>query len=201
MSTKSQSILELARRKGFIRARDLGRQAIPTVYLGRLVHLGLLERVSRGLYRLPDADMTEHYSLAEVAARVPGGVVCLISALKFHGIGTQLPHEVWLAIPEKARNPRLKSPRLRLFHFSKPAFTEGVETHIIQGVPVRVYSPAKTVADCFKYRNKIGLDVAMEALRECLRSRKCAREDIHRQARICRVWNVMRPYLEMEASS
>jgi len=201
MSTKAKSILELVRRKGFIRARDLIQHAIPTVYLGRLTRLGLLERVNRGLYRLPDSEVTEHYSLAEVAAKVPGGVVCLLSALNFHVIGTQQPHEVWLAIPEKARRPRLKSPRLRLFHFSKSAFTEGVETHVIQGVPVRVYSPAKTVADCFKYRNKIGLDVAMEALRESLRSRKCTRENIHRYARICRVWNVMRPYLEMEASS
>jgi len=201
MTTKAKSILDLARHKGFIRTRDLIQRAMPTVYLGRLTRRGLLERVSRGLYRLPDSEVTEHYSLAVVAAKVPSGVVCLLSALNFHGIGTQLPHEVWLAIPAKARHPRLKSPRLRLFFYSKPTFTEGVETHVIQGVPVRVYSPAKTVADCFKYRNKIGHDVAMEALRESLRSRKCTRDDIHRHARICRVWNVMRPYMEMEASS
>ena len=201
MSAKAKSVLELARRKGFIRAHDLIQHSISTVYLGRLTRQGLLERVSCGLYRLPNAEVTEHYSLVEVAAKAPAGVICLLSALRFHGIGTQQPHDVWLAIPEKARRPRMTKPHLRLFRFSKAAFTEGVETHVIQGVTVRVYSPAKTVADCFKYRNKIGLDVAMEALRESLRSRKCTRDDIHRHARICRVWNVMRPYLEMEASS
>jgi predicted transcriptional regulator of viral defense system len=152
--------------------------------------------VGRGLYVLPDADVSEHHSLAEASKRVPHGVVCLLSALRFHNLTTQSPSEVWLAIGSKAWRPQVDYPRLRFVRFSDRALEAGVEEHSIEGVLVRVYSPAKTVADCFKYRNKIGLDVALEALRDCRRERKCSNDELWRYAKICRVANVMRPYME-----
>jgi predicted transcriptional regulator of viral defense system len=127
---------------------------------------------------------------------VPGGVVCLLSALRFHGLTTQQPADVWLALPEKARRPRLDYPRLRVARFSGAALSEGVETHRIEGVNVRVYSAAKTVADCFKYRNKIGIDVAVEALKDFARTRRGGANDLARAARACRVSRVMQPYLD-----
>jgi predicted transcriptional regulator of viral defense system len=157
---------------------------------------GRLVREARGLYALPDAEVTAQHSLAVVAKAVPKGVICLLSALRFHDIGTQLPHEVWLAIERRAAEPRLASPRLRIVRFSGPAFTEGVEEHDVEGTTIRVYGMAKTIADCFKYRNKIGLDVALEALKEILRDRRCTVEELRRYARVCRVLTVMRPYME-----
>ena len=128
--------------------------------------------------------------------RVPKGVVCLLSALRFHELTTQSPFEVWLAIGEKDWRPRIEYPSLRFVRFSPTTLTAGVVEHQIEGVPVRMFTPAKTVADCFKYRNKIGLDVAIESLRECLRSQRCTMDDLWHYAKICRVQNVMRPYLE-----
>jgi predicted transcriptional regulator of viral defense system len=145
---------------------------------------------------LPDAELTEHHSLAEAAKRAPDGVVCLLSALRFHELTTQAPFEVWLAIPAAARTPKSNSLPLRIVRFSGNALTEGVEEHLVEGVPVRVYSPAKTVADCFKFRNKIGLDVALEALRETWRARRATMDELWRYAEVCRVGKVMRPYLE-----
>jgi predicted transcriptional regulator of viral defense system len=156
----------------------------------------LVRRVGRGLYTLANADAGEHYSLAEACKRIPQGVVCLISALRFHGLTTQAPFEVWMAIDVKARKPKKDNLPLHIVRFSGKSLRTGIEEHAIQGVPVRVYSPAKTVADCFKYRNKIGLDVALEALRECWRERRCTMDDLWYYAKICRVANVMRPYLE-----
>lgn len=150
----------------------------------------------RGLYVLPGCDTTEHHSLAEACKRVPKGVVCLLSALRFHELTTQAPFEVWLAIGEKAWRPRLEYPPLRIAHFSQASLNAGVVEHQIEGVTVHVYSLPKTVADCFKYRNKIGLDAAIEALRECRRARCCTMDDLWHNADICRVRNVMRPYLE-----
>jgi len=170
---------------------------IHTYTLSRMVRSGALERVGRGRYRLPDAPLTEHHGLALVAAAAPKAVICLISALSFHQIGTQLPHEVWIAIEGRTRRPSIPYPRLRIARFSGQAFTEGIETHQIEGETVRVYNPAKTIADVFKYRNKIGLDVALEALREGWRARRFTMDEIHRYARICRVEQVMRPYLEL----
>ena len=141
-------------------------------------------------------DITINHSLTEVARRVPNGVICLLSALQFHNIGTQLPHEVWLAIPPKARRPKGLPVKIHIVHFSGAAFTEGSKEHAIENVQVRIYHPAKTVADCFKYRNKVGLDVALEALRECWRGRKATMDEICKYAKVCRVGNVMRPYLE-----
>ena len=192
----TQRILEIVKQAGILRPRELDAYGIPRIYLSRLCDQGLLVRVGRGLYMLPDAELTENHTLAEAAKRVPRAVVCLLSALRFHGLTTQAPFDLWIAIENKAWRPRVNDLPLRFVHFSGEAFEMGIETHNIEGVAVKVYNPAKTVADCFKYRNKIGLDVALEALRDCLRARKCTVDDLWRYAQICRVTNVMRPYLE-----
>ena len=195
-TTKTDKILELVRKAGVLRPRDLDSYNIPRTYLSRLCSAGKLQRIGRGLYVPPGSGATEHHSLAEAGKRVPKGVVCLLSALSFHELTTQAPFEVWLAIGEKAWRPRLEYPPLRIVYFSQVALNAGVEEHKLEGVTVHVYSPAKTVADCFKYRNKIGLDVAIEALRECRRARHCTMDDLWHYSAICRVRNVMRPYLE-----
>jgi len=196
MVTASARALRLARRAKSVTRGDIAAAGIHTQALTRLVKNGTLERVSRGRYRLPDAPVTEHHGLALAAAAVPKGVVCLISALNFHGIGTQLPAEVWIALDRRTRRPALRYPPLRVVRFGGSALSEGIESHSIEGVAVRVYNVAKTLADVFKYRNKIGLDVALEALREAWRDRRFKMDDIHRYARVCRVERVMRPYLE-----
>jgi predicted transcriptional regulator of viral defense system len=194
--SKTQAALDLVRELGIVRPRDLTERKIPPDYLDRLYRRKLIDRVARGLYAWPDADLGENQTLAEAARQVPKGVVCLLSALRFHGLTTQAPHEVWLAIPPQSWLPKVEHPKLRVFRFSGRALTEGVEEHRVEGTVLRVYSPAKTVADCFKYRNKVGLDVALEALRDCWRKRKCAMEALTEAAQICRMTNVMRPYLE-----
>jgi len=203
MPTTQESILALARDRGLVRPLDLDARGLPRVSLTRLVRQGRLARVGRGLYALPDRPVSEHSALAEVARRHPRAVVCLLSALRFHELTTQSPFEVWLAIPTKARAPRLDYPPLRIVRFSEAGLVEGVEEHEIDGVPVRVTGVARTVADCFKYRNKIGLDVALEALKEALkeqgqggRGRRVSIDELWRYARLDRVANVMRPYLE-----
>lgn len=193
---RTHQILKLAKRAGVLRPRDLDAARIPRTYLGRMLTSGMLERVGRGLYVPAGSGFGEHRTLVEASKRVPKGVICLLSALRFHNLTTQAPREVWLAIGEKAWRPRLTSPPLRIVRFSDRALRAGVGAHKIEGVAVRVYSPAKTVADCFKYRNKIGLDVALEALRECWRARRCTMDALWRYAKVCRVQNVMRPYLE-----
>jgi predicted transcriptional regulator of viral defense system len=192
----TEQVLDLVKKAGVFRPRDLDLHGIPREYLVRLCRKGLVQRVGRGLYTLVDADLSEHQSLAEASKKIPHSVICLLSALRFHGLTTQAPFEVWIAIDVKARKPRSDGPPLRIVRFSGAALNSGIEDHLIQGVTVRVYSAAKTVADCFKYRNKIGLDVALEALRECWREHRCTMDDLWRCASICRVANVMRPYLE-----
>ena len=194
--TPESRITALARRLGVVRPRDVEAAGIPREYLLRLMRRGVLERSGRGLYRLADAPVTEHHSLAKVAKRLPHSTVCLLSALAFHEITTQNPAEVWIALPPGSRTPRANGPRLRVLRFTGPALTEGREEHGIERVVVGIYSPAKTVADCFKFRNKIGLEVALDALRECVRQRKATIREIHRYAKICRVARVMQPYLE-----
>lgn len=196
---QTQRILEIVERAGVLRPRDLNAHGIPRETLRRLHARGRLHRIGRGLYVLPEADVTEHHTLAQACKRVPQGVVCLLSALRFHELTTQAPFEVWLAIGGKAWRPRVDYPPLRFVRFSGAALTAGIEEHIVEGVLVKVYSPAKTVADCFKYRNKIGLDVALEALRDCRRQRQCSNDELWHYAQICRVANVMRPYLEATA--
>jgi len=192
----NDKILQLAKQAGVLRPRDVETSGIPGTYLARLAHRGLLARIGRGLYTLPDSRAREHHSLAEAAKRVPRGVVCLLSALRYHGLTTQSPFEVWIAIGEKDRRPKANGPALRIVRYSPQALQAGVENHLIDRVPVRVFAPAKTVADCFKYRNKIGIDVAIEALKECVQRRTCSAEELVMYGRICRVSNVMRPYME-----
>ncbi len=182
--------------QGALRARDAEGHGLARPALARLVESGELERVGKGLYVPAHATITEHHSLVEAATRVAHGVVCLLSALRFHGIGTQNPHEVWLSIDVKAWKPVDDWPPLRIVRFSGIALTYGIEVHKLEGVDVRITSREKTVADCFKYRNKIGLDVALEALREYLRSRKRSIDLLTKAAEACRVARVMRPYLE-----
>ncbi len=194
--TKSEQVLKAVRGLGILRPRDLDNLGIPRTYLQRLRRRGLLAQLGRGLYALPKAKVTENHSLATACKQVPDGVVCLLTALRFHGLTTQSPFEVWLAINHKARSPKNGSPRLRLIRMSGKALSEGVEKHRIEGVTVRIYSSAKTVADCFKFRNKIGLDVALEALRDYRQKHRAGIDELWRFARICRVARVMRPYLE-----
>lgn len=196
MKTGTQRILELAAHQPLVRPRDVEAYGIARESLLRLYRQGFLVRAARGVYTLAETPSSEHHSLAVVAKRVSRGVICLLSALRFHGLTTQDPHEVWLAIDFKARKPSIQSPAVRVVRFSGRALVEGAEEHEIEGVKVHVYSVAKTVADCFKYRHKIGTDVAIEALRDALRSRKASIDDIQRYAKVCRVANVMRPYLE-----
>ena len=196
MNTTTDRLIELVRSQGLLRSCDLTAQGIPRISLTRAVRRGQLERVGRGLYGLPGRQVSEHGTLAEVARRVPKGVVCLLSALRFHGLTTQAPFEVWLAIENKAMAPNLSYPKLRIVRFSGAALTEGVEAHVVDGVTVCVTGVAKTVADCFKYRNKIGLDVALEALRDAWHAKRMTSDDLWHYAKVCRVANVMRPYLD-----
>ncbi len=193
---KNQEILKTIKKRGIFRIRDLKTTGIHPEYVRRLLKKGVIRREGKGVYALETMEPTEHHSLAEIAKRVPHGVVCLISALRFHDFTTQLPHQIWVAIDVKAKAPKVKDIAARIVRFSGEALKQGIEEHNIEGVKVKIYSPAKTVADCFKYRNKIGLDVALEALRECIRKRLATRDDIFRFAKICRVANIILPYLE-----
>jgi predicted transcriptional regulator of viral defense system len=196
MPTRSEQVLELARQEGLLRPRDLQAHGLSREYLHRLTEQGLLVQAERGLYLLPDAPLTEYHSLAEVAKRVPQGVICLLSALEFHDLTTQAPFQVWLAIDPKGYRPRFTYPPLRLVRFSGQALTSGIERHLIEGVLVKITTPAKTVADCFKYRHKVGLEVALEALRETWRARRATMGELLEAAGVCRVQAAMRPYLE-----
>lgn len=196
MNHQTDRILELARSKGMLRTRDVDSAGASRALLASLTDEGKLLKLGRGLYALPDRPASAHDSLAEVAARSEHGVLCLLSALRFHDLTTQQSSEVWLAIPHKAHAPRFDYPPLRVIRMSGPAMTEGMETVDVAGTPVRVFNVAKTVADCFKFRNKIGLDVALEALHEAWNGKRATMDELWRYAEICRVANVMRPYLE-----
>lgn len=195
-ATKRDEILRMIKKTRVLRPRDIEAVGISRTYLNKLYREGILDRPSRGLYVLRNDEPSEQRSLVEACRRVPRGVVCLLSALQFHHLTTQSPFEVWMAIDAKARLPRVDYPPLRIVRFSGASLTTSVEEHAIEGVVVRVYAPAKTVADCFKYRNKIGLDVALDALRDCLRQRKASSDELWNAAKVCRMTNVMRPYLE-----
>lgn len=188
--------LRLLREMGVARPRDLARHGVHPTQLQRLLRAGLVERVARGTYTLASRVPSPEVALAIVAQRVPAAVVCLLTALRIHGLTTQQPREIWIALPEKARRPRLDYPPLRVARFSGAALTEGIERRRVDGVDVAVYSAAKTVADCFKYRNKVGIDVAVEALRDYTRRHRGGANALARFARICRVTRVMQPYLD-----
>lgn len=194
--SQSDHILELARHQRVLRAADVREHGWSPQLLLSLHQAGKLQRVARGLYSLPDAEITEHQTLIEVCQRVPKAVLCLLSALQFHGIGTQMPHEVWVALPQATHAPVLDYPRLRIARLRGEAYSEGIQTVTEHGAPIRVYSVAKTVTDCFKFRHKIGLDVALEALKECWHSRRVTMAELNHFAKINRVERVMQPYLE-----
>jgi len=198
-ATHTQKVLQLVRKYGWLRASDLADAGVPRVMLTRMAASGQLERAARGLYRLPDSGSSEHEGLVTVASKVPQAVVCLLSALQFHGLTTQLPWQVWIAMPRGSHVPRLEYPPIRMVQFTGEAYTQGIETHERDGVKLHVYSVAKTVADCFKHRNKIGMDVALEALKDARAQGRASFDDLWRCAKVCRVSNVMRPYMEAVA--
>lgn len=192
----SQRVLDLAQQKGLLRASDLVAIEAPRIVLTRLTAAGLLDKVGRGLYRLPSHSGSEHEGLAAVATKVPQGVFCLLTALQFHELTTQLPRQIWIAMPRGSHVPRIEYPPIKMVQMTGDVYLEGIENVERDGVNLRVYCVAKTVADCFKHRNKIGLDVALEALREVRSKRRATADDLWRYAKLCRVANVMRPYLE-----
>ena len=194
--TQSDRILELARRQHLLSAADVRAQGWSPQLLIKLERSGKLQRVTRGLYGLPDSQVSTHQSLIEVCRRVPKAVICLLSALQFHEIGTQLPFEVWIALPEATQTPALDNPALRIARLRGEAYSEGIETIVEHGSTIRIYSLAKTITDCFKFRHKVGLDVALEALKDAWRQRKLDMNQITHFARINRVEKVMQPYLE-----
>lgn len=191
-----KKVLDFVRKGGILRPQDLQKKGLPSDYLWRLHKKGKLEKVGRGLYQVQGAELSEHQTVVQAALRVPHGIICLLSALRFYDFTTQSTFEIWMAIDVKARAPKEEIIPLRIVRFSGKALTAGVETHTIEGVNVKVYNPAKTVADCFKYRNKIGLDVAIEALRDCWKKKLATSDELWHYAKVCRVARVMRPYLE-----
>ncbi len=193
---QTEKIINLARKRGVIRAADVEDAGASRTLLPHLVEKGVLRRVSRGAYALADYQ-PEHETLLATATAVPHSVICLLSALQFHEITTQMPMETWIAIKRGTRMPTCKGLDLQVVTLTGSAFSEGVEEHDADGIRIRVYSPAKTVVDCFKFRNRTGLDVAREALRDALQQKKATRDEIWRLAKCCRMSRVMRPYLEM----
>jgi len=194
--SREQAVIELAKQLGTFRIKDLLERNIHPELARRLVSKGLLVRSGRGLYVLADSEITEFHNFAFIGKRVPKGIICLTSALRYHNIGTQLPRKVWLALRRGSAQPHLSYPPVSIIRLSGPCFSEGIDEHQIEGVAVRIYNPAKTIADCFKFRNRIGLEAAIEAARESLRDKKATSDEVYHYAKICRVWNVMRPYLE-----
>lgn len=194
--THHRKVLKLTRKLGVLRPRDLESVGVPRVYLKQLVESGKLLKTGRGLYVAAGTDLTENHSLAEAAKLSPKGVICLLSALRFHGLTTENPAAVWIAIPRGARPPKSGAPALRPVRFSGQMMTAGIERHDIQGVSVPVYCVAKTVADCFRFRNRIGVNIAVEALRDAWRNKKVTADELWKHAKICRVLNVMRPYFD-----
>lgn len=191
-----ETVLELLQHSGTLRPRDVEAAGIPREYMLRLLREGRIVRVARGLYSLPGAPASESTTLADVAMKVPNGVICLVSALIFHRLTTQVSDRVWVAIESRSWEPHLAYPSLELVRMGGKSFNYGVQDHEIDRARVRIYSPAKTVADCFKFRSRVGLDVALEALRATWRERRATMDELWEAAAACRVANVMRPYLE-----
>lgn len=195
-SSHAQRALALLHKQGFLRTSDLDAIGAPRVVLTRLSTSGQLERVGRGFYRLPGNPVSEHEDLATIAVKVPKAVFCLLTALQFHELTTQLPRQVWIAMPRGSHTPRIEHPPIKMVQMAGDAYASGIDEHERDGAKLRIYSAAKTVTDCFKHRNQIGLDVAIEALKAVWRTRKASADDLWRHAQVCRVANVMRPYLE-----
>jgi predicted transcriptional regulator of viral defense system len=196
METAMERVLQLAQKQSVIRGKDLDALGLPRNYLIRLVRAGKLERVSRGLYSSPQAPATEHRTLVEVCKKVPQAVICLSSALRFHELTTENPFQVWIAMKRDTWRPRTSYPPIRVVRFSGEAFDFGITERSVEGGKIRVYNPAKTVADCFKFKSKVGTEVAIQALREAFRQRKATMDELWKAAKVCRVANIMRPYME-----
>ncbi len=197
-ATQTQRVIDLLAQKGMLRPIDLDAIGIPRVVLTRMSTAGQLEKIGRGLYRLPSPG-SENESLVAIATKVPQAVFCLLTALQFHELTTQLPRQVWIAMPRGSHVPRIDYPPVKMVQMTGDVYTAGVEEHLRDGVKLRVYGAAKTVVDCFKHRNKIGLDVALDALKDAWRTRKASADDLWRYAQDCRVTTVMRPYMEAVA--
>lgn len=188
--------LQFVRKQGMVRPRDLESLGIQRMVISRLVEQGELVRRSRGIYTLPDYEPTEHTHLAEVALRIPKAAICLLSALRFHEMTTQNPFQIWIMMDKASRKPRLEYPPLRIVRASGQALTAGLEVHRIEGVKVSITNPAKTVVDCFRYRRRVGLDIALEALKQYRRERRGTMDDLYRFAKIDRVAPLMSPYMD-----
>lgn len=199
-SAQRSRALDLLKARGMLRLKDFLAEGIGPETLARLVRENMVARPARGLYQLPDAQVEAAHTLAEAAALVPKGIVCLTSALQYHELTLQMPAAVWMAIERTAWRPKIAYPPIRFVRFTGDALTDGVERHRIEGVAVPITDPARTIVDCFRYRAKVGLDVAMEGLREGLRRRRCTPDELWRYARKARVWSVMRPYVEAMAA-
>jgi len=195
--TYAERVLELANRKEIIRLCDLKEIDIPRVVLTRLIRSGQLEKIARGLYCVPNKPVTEHTSLVTIAIKIPQAIFCLLTALQIHEITTQLPRQIWIAMPRGSHVPKLDYPPIKMIQCSANIYSIGIETIEYDKQTIQVYSPAKTVVDCFKYRNIIGLDVAIEALREVRAQKKATADELWHFAKIARVTNVIRPYLEV----
>lgn len=194
--TEEAKILQILRKTGSIRPRELKQHGLSRTALLRLYEKGLVRRPSRGLYVSMEQDAKEYQSLVEIATINSNATICLLSALSFHHLTTQQPHEVWIALPSKAWPPKIETISTRVIRMSEDAMTYGVETHSLSGVDVKIFSPAKTVADCFKFRSTVGLDVAIEALRDCRKKKKATIDEIYGAAKVCRMSNIILPYLE-----
>jgi hypothetical protein len=194
--SQASRALDLLKASGMLRLKDFMARGIGPETLARLVRDHQVVRPARGLYQLTNAPAEARHAFAEAAVLVPKGIICLISALQFHELTLQMPSAIWMAIDRTTWRPTLAYPPIRFVRFSGRALTEGVERHPIENIEVPVYNPPKTIVDCFRYRNKIGLDLALEGLREGLRRRRCTPGQLWRYAKIARVWSVMRPYVE-----
>lgn len=195
--TYIQHLLYLATTNGVVRSSDLKKSGIPRVYLTRLVATGQLVRVGRGLYQHADSILSEYESLILIAKLAPQAVFCLFTALQFHELTTQLPHKVWIALPKGSHTPKIDYPPITVIQYSGDAYSQGIEVYKRNKVTLHIYSVAKTIADCFKHRNKIGLDVAIEALKDAWLHKKVNLDELWRYAKICRITNVIRPYIEI----
>lgn len=194
--TQVQRVLKLFLKTTTIRASDLKEKDIPRSVLARMVSAGLLEKVSHGLYRQMNTQMSEKEEMVNIALRVPQAVFCLFTALQFHELTTQLPREIWIAMPQGSHKPKIDYPPIQMIQFTKKIYGEGIDTIIVDQVPIRIYNPAKTVVDCFKFRNKVGLDVALEALKDALHQKKVTSDELYYFAKIERVQKIILPYME-----
>jgi predicted transcriptional regulator of viral defense system len=193
---KVEHVGAIVQKQTLVRSKELKGLSVSRSHLWNLAKAGKIEHVGRGLYRAKETPISANETLLEVAKRVPLGVLCLSSALRYHELSTENPFEVWLAIKRGAWSPKLDNSPVRVVHFSEATFEFGIETHSVDGGTLRVYSPAKTVADCFKFRSKIGMETAIQALRSAYREKKASMDQLWRAAKVCRVVNVMRPYME-----